>query len=90
MQARSARLEGKSKPERLTLRERACLQGFPITFQFFAASYSLKGHMIGNAIPPLFAYYVAHAYLKATGLHFCLLLNFGKPRLEIKRVVRDL
>ena len=25
-------------------------------------------------------------YLKATGLHLCLLLNFGKPRLEIKRL----
>ena len=29
-------------------------------------------------------------YLKATGMHLCLLLNFGKPRLEMKRVVRDL
>ena len=29
-------------------------------------------------------------YLKATGLRLCLLLNFGKPRLEIKRVVQDL
>jgi GxxExxY protein len=29
-------------------------------------------------------------YLKASGLHLCLLLNFGKPRLEIKRIVRDL
>ena len=29
-------------------------------------------------------------YLKATGMHLCRLLNFGKPRLEIKRVVRDL
>ena len=29
-------------------------------------------------------------YLKATGLHLCLLLNFGKPRLEIKRVAHDL
>ncbi len=29
-------------------------------------------------------------YLKATGLHPCLLLNFGNPRLEIKRVARDL
>jgi GxxExxY protein len=28
-------------------------------------------------------------YLKATGL-LCLLLNFGKPRLEIKRVVHGL
>ena len=26
-------------------------------------------------------------YLKASGLHLCLLLNFGKPRLEIKRIV---
>jgi GxxExxY protein len=29
-------------------------------------------------------------YLKATGLALCLLLNFAKPRLEIKRVVRGL
>ena len=26
-------------------------------------------------------------YLKATGLHLRLLLNFGKPRLEIERIV---
>jgi GxxExxY protein len=29
-------------------------------------------------------------FLKATGLHLCLLLNFGKPRLEIKRMVLGL
>jgi GxxExxY protein len=29
-------------------------------------------------------------YLKATGLRLCLLLNFGKPRLEIRRVVHGL
>ena len=29
-------------------------------------------------------------YLKATGLHLCLLLNFGNPRLEIRRVVHRL
>ena len=27
-------------------------------------------------------------YLKATGLHLCLLLNFGGLRLEIKRMVQ--
>ena len=29
-------------------------------------------------------------YLKATGLHLCLLLNFGKPRLEIHRIAHGL
>jgi GxxExxY protein len=26
-------------------------------------------------------------YLKATGLHVCLLLNFANPRLEVRRIV---
>jgi hypothetical protein len=29
-------------------------------------------------------------FLKATGRHLCLLLNFGKSRLEIARVAHDL
>ncbi len=28
-------------------------------------------------------------YLKATGLNICLLMNFGKPKLEIKRIIND-
>ncbi len=28
-------------------------------------------------------------YLRATGLHVCLLLNFGQPRLHVKRIVRN-
>ena len=28
-------------------------------------------------------------YLKTTGLKLCLLINFGKPKVEWKRVVRD-
>jgi len=28
-------------------------------------------------------------YLQATGMHVCLLVNFGKPKTEIKRIVRD-
>lgn len=46
---------------RLSIRERACLQGFPITYQFFARSFAEKAKMIGNAIPPTFTYLVALA-----------------------------
>lgn len=46
---------------RLTLRERACLQSFPLTFQFYGHSNGQKLSMIGNAVPPLFAYYVGKA-----------------------------
>jgi DNA (cytosine-5)-methyltransferase 1 len=49
------------KFRRLTVRERASLQGFPITYQFFGRSYSEKLRMIGNAIPPVFTYYIGQA-----------------------------
>jgi GxxExxY protein len=29
-------------------------------------------------------------YLRATGRHLCLLMNFGTPRLEIRRIVLNL
>ena len=29
-------------------------------------------------------------YLRATGRHLCLLMNFGMPRLEVRRIVMDL
>jgi DNA (cytosine-5)-methyltransferase 1 len=50
---------------RLTVRERATLQSFPITYQFYGNSHSQKVKMIGNAVPPLFAYLVG---LAAQGL----------------------
>ncbi len=46
---------------RLSVRERASLQGFPISFQFLGSSNSQKLKMIGNAIPPLFTYLVGEA-----------------------------
>lgn len=52
---------------RLTVRERGCLQGFPITYQFFGDSYAQKLKMIGNAVPPLFTFYVAQAMLAKRG-----------------------
>lgn len=53
--------EKKGRFRRLTVRERGCLQGFPITYQFYGDTYPQKLKMIGNAIPPLFTYYVAQA-----------------------------
>jgi len=57
-------IEDPRKPgsfRRLTIRERACLQGFPITYQFFARSFAEKAKMIGNAIPPTFPYLLVQA-----------------------------
>ncbi len=49
---------------RLSNRERSVLQGFPITYQFNAKSYSERQKMIGNAIPPLLTYYIGCAINK--------------------------
>lgn len=46
---------------RLAIRERASLQGFPFTYQFYARSFAEKAKMIGNAIPPTFTYLLALA-----------------------------
>jgi DNA (cytosine-5)-methyltransferase 1 len=46
---------------RLSVRERACLQGFPITYQFYASTCGQKFKLIGNAVPPAFSFYVAQA-----------------------------
>jgi DNA (cytosine-5)-methyltransferase 1 len=69
---------------RLTIRERACLQGFPTQFQFYGTSYKKKLQMVGNAMPPSFAYYVAQA-IKGTSAARVPLLpsainNFRPPR----------
>jgi DNA (cytosine-5)-methyltransferase 1 len=48
---------------RLTLRERATLQGFPITFQFCGSSYTDKLKMVGNAIPPALTFYIGQSLL---------------------------
>lgn len=48
---------------RLTLRERACLQSFPVNYQFYGDTHAQKQKMIGNALPPLLAYHIAHAMI---------------------------
>lgn len=59
-------IEDVSQPgryRRLTIRESASAQGFPATFQFFGGSYGQKIRMVGNAVPPLFSFYVGQAIL---------------------------
>jgi DNA (cytosine-5)-methyltransferase 1 len=52
---------GSNSYRRLTVRERASAQGFPISYQFYGANHGQKLQMVGNAIPPLFAYFIGHA-----------------------------
>jgi len=54
-------IEGDSGYRRLSLRERASLQGFPTTFQFHGKTHPSNLKMVGNAVPPWMTYYVAQA-----------------------------
>lgn len=67
-----------SKFRRLTLRERASLQGFPIAYQFYGNSYSQKLKMIGNAVPPVFSYLVANAIIGTSATELVSLSKQGE------------
>ena len=54
-------IRDKTKFRRLSVRERASIQGFPINYEFHGSSHSNKLKMIGNAIPPKFTYFIAAA-----------------------------
>lgn len=53
--------KGSKHLRRLTVRERATLQGFPIDYQFYGDSENTKMKLVGNAIPPLFTFVFAQA-----------------------------
>jgi GxxExxY protein len=59
----------------------------------YAADVLVEGCVIVElkAVKALDDIHVAQClnYLKATGLKICLLLNFGNPKLERRRIVRD-
>jgi len=54
-------VKDKKKFRRLSVRERASVQGFPVNYEFHGSSHSNKLKMIGNAIPPKFTYFLAAA-----------------------------
>jgi len=64
---------------RLTLRERATLQGFPITYQFLGRSYGQRLKMIGNAVPPIFSVAVAKAFFQERGNPLNIALKVQRP-----------
>jgi len=57
----------KGNYRRLTIRERASLQGFPLNFQFFGKTHAEKLRLVGNAMPPLLAFYLGHAFQSTLG-----------------------
>lgn len=77
---------------RLTMRERATIQGFPICYQFLAKSYSGQLKMIGNAVPPTFTFLVGAAFrnLKANDLLKVRDKNLKNLKLTLNKKVDDL
>jgi DNA (cytosine-5)-methyltransferase 1 len=70
---------------RLTVRERAGIQSFPMNYQFFGSTYPNKLKMIGNAVPPLLTFYIAQSMLE-TPVGNLLRPNQVPPeRLELSR-----
>jgi DNA (cytosine-5)-methyltransferase 1 len=55
-------IQAPSRFRRLTIRESASLQGFPIAFQLFGATHNRCMEMVGNAFPPPLAFYIAQAF----------------------------
>lgn len=68
---------------RLTVRECATIQTFPITFQFMGSSYASKYKLVGNAVPPKLAFHIAQQIRQLEGLP-------KKEKPEITKKIRKL
>lgn len=62
-----------------TLREMASFQGFPITYQFYATSVGDKQTLIGNAVPPPIARFLALSILEDLGEQAPPAVSFSLP-----------
>ena len=71
------------KFRRLSLREKGCIQGFPITFQFYGNTHSNKQKMIGNSIPPILTYYLFQSMLNTKKKDLILVENISNFKFEI-------
>src|SRR6266511_564525 len=59
---------GGGRYRRLSVREASSVQGFPITYQWWASSTSLKYKLVGNAVAPPVAFAIAREILSAARL----------------------
>jgi DNA (cytosine-5)-methyltransferase 1 len=50
---------GRGRFRRPTIRECACIQSFPISYQFYGRSASAQYRQVGDAVPPKLAYAIA-------------------------------
>jgi len=87
--------EGKKKRYRQpTVRECACLQSFPITYQFWGGSATAQYMLVGNAVPPLVSQALARAILEAEGMrvpkapHLALEVTERPPRVDYSQKIR--
>lgn len=56
---------GRDRYRRLSVREASSVQGFPITYQWWGATTSLKYKLVGNAVAPPIAFAIARAIVAA-------------------------
>jgi DNA (cytosine-5)-methyltransferase 1 len=59
---------GRGRYRRLSVREASSVQGFPLTYQWWGNTSSLKYKLVGNAVAPPVAFAVARAILGAAEL----------------------
>lgn len=78
---------------RLSVRERAALQGFPLWFQFLGETHTQKLKMIGNAVPPSLTFLVAQAIKQVSPPELRQPMDVGRgkphPLVESTRTTPD-
>ena len=65
-----------------TIREIACMQSYPISYQFIANREETKYRLVGNSVPPLMAYSFANAISKKLGKEEKRRFNLPNTELE--------
>jgi len=79
-------IEDQGDYRRLTVRERASVQGFPLGFGLMGKSYAAKQKLVGNALPPPMAYYIGQAMLGTAAVDLKTVAELGYRHVHRGRV----